>query len=121
MTAQRYVHDILQLHTLLLMNLLPGAIFQQDNDCPHTSRVSQEYFSSVTTLPLPVRSRDVSLIEHMWGHLGRRVGYSTCSNELETRLQQIWNEMAQGLIQNLYASIPDHIALSHARGGSTGY
>ncbi|GFY17698.1 transposable element Tcb2 transposase [Trichonephila clavipes] len=30
-TAQRYVHDILQPHVLPLMQRLPGAIFQQDN------------------------------------------------------------------------------------------
>ncbi|GFV65650.1 transposable element Tcb2 transposase [Trichonephila clavipes] len=31
MTAQRYVHDILQPHVLPLMQQLPGAIFKQDN------------------------------------------------------------------------------------------
>ncbi|GFV33540.1 uncharacterized protein TNCV_4566551 [Trichonephila clavipes] len=31
MTAQWYVHDILQPHVLSLMQRLPGAIFQQDN------------------------------------------------------------------------------------------
>ncbi|GFX27669.1 transposable element Tcb1 transposase [Trichonephila clavipes] len=43
MTAQWYVHDILQPHMLQLMQRLPGAIFQQDNDRPHTARVSQDY------------------------------------------------------------------------------
>ncbi|GFW51937.1 DUF1758 domain-containing protein [Trichonephila clavipes] len=40
MTAQRYVHDILQPHVLPLMQRLPGAIFQQENARPHT--VQQE-------------------------------------------------------------------------------
>ncbi|GFV61222.1 uncharacterized protein TNCV_500141 [Trichonephila clavipes] len=40
MTAQRYVHDILQPHVLPLMQWLHGAIFQQDNARPHTARVS---------------------------------------------------------------------------------
>ncbi|GFU62495.1 transposable element Tcb2 transposase [Trichonephila clavipes] len=39
MTAQRYVHDILQPHVLPLMQRLPGAIFQLDNARPHTARV----------------------------------------------------------------------------------
>ncbi|GFY06567.1 transposable element Tcb2 transposase [Trichonephila clavipes] len=40
MTAQRYVHYILQPHVLPLMQRLPGAIFQQDNARPHTARMS---------------------------------------------------------------------------------
>ncbi|GFT30020.1 transposable element Tcb2 transposase [Trichonephila clavipes] len=51
MTAQRYVHDILQPHVLPLMQRLPGDIFQQDNARPHTERVSQDCIRTVTTLP----------------------------------------------------------------------
>ncbi|GFV14297.1 transposable element Tcb2 transposase [Trichonephila clavipes] len=40
MTAQQYVHDILQPHVLPFGQRLPGAIFQQDNALPHTARVS---------------------------------------------------------------------------------
>ncbi|GFT36607.1 uncharacterized protein TNCV_1345401 [Trichonephila clavipes] len=77
---------------------------------------------TVNTLPWPFRFSDLSPIEHIWDHLGRRVGHPTSLNELEARLQQIWNEMSQDIIQNLYASIPDGIASCiPARGGSTGY
>ncbi|GFX81988.1 transposable element Tcb2 transposase [Trichonephila clavipes] len=65
MTAQRYVHDILQAHVLPLMQRLPGAIFQQDNTRPHTVRVSQDCLRTVTTLPWPDRSPDLSPIEHI--------------------------------------------------------
>ncbi|GFV13590.1 transposable element Tcb2 transposase [Trichonephila clavipes] len=41
-TAQRYVHDILQPHVLPLMQWLPGAIFQQGSARLHTERVSQD-------------------------------------------------------------------------------
>ncbi|GFX09424.1 transposable element Tcb2 transposase [Trichonephila clavipes] len=51
MTAQRYVHDILQPHVLPLMQWLPEAIFQQDNARPHTARVSQDCLHTVTTFP----------------------------------------------------------------------
>ncbi|GFW22075.1 transposable element Tcb2 transposase [Trichonephila clavipes] len=71
MTAQWYVHDILQPHVLPLMQRLPGAIFQQDNARPHTARVSQDCLRTVTTLPWPTRSPDLSPIEHIWDHLGR--------------------------------------------------
>ncbi|GFT94365.1 uncharacterized protein TNCV_2391501 [Trichonephila clavipes] len=44
MTAQRYVHDILQPHALPLMQRLPGAIFQQDN--ARTQTLSWSWLSS---------------------------------------------------------------------------
>ncbi|GFU73860.1 uncharacterized protein TNCV_554881 [Trichonephila clavipes] len=59
MTAQRYVHDILQPHVLPLMQRLPGATFQQDNAQPHTARVPQDclslhcYYPSLTC-PIPI-------------------------------------------------------------------
>ncbi|GFV26656.1 transposable element Tcb2 transposase [Trichonephila clavipes] len=64
----------------------------------------------VTNLHWPVLSPYLSPIEHIWDHLGWRVGHATSLNELKARLQQIWNEMSQGIIQNLYASVPDRIA-----------
>ncbi|GFV73065.1 transposable element Tcb2 transposase [Trichonephila clavipes] len=70
MTAHWYVHDILQLHVLPLMQRLPGAIFQQENARPYTARVSQDYLRTVTTLPCFARSPDLSQIEHIWNHLG---------------------------------------------------
>ncbi|GFX37664.1 transposable element Tcb1 transposase [Trichonephila clavipes] len=122
LAAQRYVHDILLLHVLPLVQRLPGAIFQQENARPHTESVSQDCICTVTTLPWPARSPYVSPIEHIWNHLGVRVGHPTSLNELEARLQQILNEMSQDILQNLYASIPDRIASCiHPRGGSTGY
>ncbi|GFV81479.1 transposable element Tcb1 transposase [Trichonephila clavipes] len=50
--------------------------------------------NTVTTLSCPVRLPDLSPIEHICDHLGGRVGNSTSLNELEARLQQIWNEMS---------------------------
>ncbi|GFX91563.1 transposable element Tcb1 transposase [Trichonephila clavipes] len=77
---------------------------------------------TVPTLPWPAQSPDSSPIEHIWDDLGWRVGHPTSLNELEARLQQIWNEMSQDIIQNLYASMPDRIASCIRAGwGSTGY
>ncbi|GFT46023.1 transposable element Tcb2 transposase [Trichonephila clavipes] len=101
---------------------LPRAISQQDNSRSHTVKVSQDCLRNVITLPWPARSPILSSIEHSWDYLGRQVGHPTSLNELEARLQQIWNEMSQDITQNLYASMPDHIALRiRARGSSTGY
>ncbi|GFW16169.1 transposable element Tcb2 transposase [Trichonephila clavipes] len=120
--TQQYVRDILQPPVLPLIQRLPGAIFQQDNARPHTARISQDCLRTVTTLPWPARSPDGSPIKHIWDHLGWRVGHPTSLNELEAGLQQIWNEMSEDIIQNLYASMPDCIASCiRARGSSTGY
>ncbi|GFU55935.1 transposable element Tcb1 transposase [Trichonephila clavipes] len=122
MTAQKYVQDILQPHVLPLMQQLPGAIFQQDNARLHTARVSQDCLRIVTTLPGLPNPPHFSLIEDIWDHFGWRVGHPTSLNELEARLQQIWNKMSQDIIQNLYASTPDRIASCiRSREGSTGY
>ncbi|GFT83294.1 transposable element Tcb1 transposase [Trichonephila clavipes] len=67
-------------------------------------------YTDTPLLQLPSRSPDLSPIGHIWDHLGRRVGYPTSMNELESRLQQIWNEVSQDIIQNLYASMPGRIA-----------
>ncbi|GFT78044.1 transposable element Tcb2 transposase [Trichonephila clavipes] len=70
MTAQWYAHDVLQSHALPLMQWLSGAIFQQDNTRPHTVRVCQDCLRTVTALPRPALSPDLSPIEHTWDHLG---------------------------------------------------
>ncbi|GFT67833.1 transposable element Tcb1 transposase [Trichonephila clavipes] len=94
--------------------------FQQDNARPHKARVSQDCLRTVTILPWPARCPDLSPIEHIWDHLGRRVGHPTSLNELEARLQQIWNEMFHKTSYRF--CMPDRIASCiRARGGSTGY
>ncbi|GFT58646.1 transposable element Tcb1 transposase [Trichonephila clavipes] len=86
------------------------------------TRVSQDCLRAITTLPWPARSSDLSPMDYIWDHLGRRVGHPTSLSELEARLQQIWNEMSQDIIQNLYASMLDRIdSCIRARSGSTGY
>ncbi|GFW29600.1 transposable element Tcb1 transposase [Trichonephila clavipes] len=83
--------------------------------------MSQNCLCTVTTFLDPTRSPDLYLIEHIWDHLGQRFGHLTSLNELEARLQKIWNEMSQDIIQNLYALMLDRTASCiHARGGSTG-
>ncbi|GFV26189.1 hypothetical protein TNCV_4888201 [Trichonephila clavipes] len=52
------------------MHGLLGAIFQQDNARSHTARVSQDCNRTVTIIPLPARSRDMSPIESIWNHFG---------------------------------------------------
>ncbi|GFX83168.1 transposable element Tcb2 transposase [Trichonephila clavipes] len=65
LSAQRYVHDILQPHVLPLMQLFPpngsGAIL---------GLTRQVCLKTVSVMLLPIRSPDVSPIEHIWDNLG---------------------------------------------------
>ncbi|GFW26115.1 transposable element Tcb1 transposase [Trichonephila clavipes] len=76
------------------MQRLPGATFHQDNARSNLARVSQDYPRTVTFLLWPAWCPDLSPIEPILGHLGRQVGHPTSLNELEARLQQIWNGMS---------------------------
>ncbi|GFX11649.1 hypothetical protein TNCV_5142241 [Trichonephila clavipes] len=68
--------------------------FQQDNVRTNTARVSQDWFRHISTLSWPIRSSDLSRIEHIWDHFGwQQVGQPVSLVELEQRLQQLWNKM----------------------------
>ncbi|GFW04860.1 transposable element Tcb2 transposase [Trichonephila clavipes] len=110
MTAQRFVHDILQAHVLPFKQRLQGSFFQHDSARPLTTRVSQDCLRTVTILPWLGRSPDLSPIQHIWDHLGRRVGHPTSLKELEARLQQIWNEC---LKTSYRTCIPQYPIVSH--------
>ncbi|GFX86438.1 transposable element Tcb2 transposase [Trichonephila clavipes] len=121
MTARWYVHDILQPLVLLLMQRLPGAIFNKTM-FGLTRKGSHKTVSAQLLSFLSLPDPQICLSQFVWDHLGRRAGHPTSLNELQARLQQVRNEMSQDIIQNLYASMPDRIALCiNARGGSTGY
>ncbi|GFV54623.1 transposable element Tc1 transposase [Trichonephila clavipes] len=68
-SVQRYVDDILRPHVGPFLNGLPGAIFQQDNARPHTTRVAQDFLRHFQTLPWPARSPDLSPVEHVCDQL----------------------------------------------------
>ncbi|GFW59785.1 uncharacterized protein TNCV_4718761 [Trichonephila clavipes] len=74
MTAQWYVHDILQPLVLPFMQRLPGAIFQQDNAWPHTARGHKTVSAlllSFLGLPDPQICLQLSISGIIWdGELG---------------------------------------------------
>ncbi|GFV53856.1 hypothetical protein TNCV_4209071 [Trichonephila clavipes] len=70
----------------------------------------QRCHKTVSALLLPFFGKfdpQICLQSYTWDHLGQRVGHHMSFNELEAKLQQIWNEMSQDIISNLYASMPD--------------
>ncbi|GFW63001.1 transposable element Tcb2 transposase [Trichonephila clavipes] len=79
------------------MQQLLGVLFQQDNARRQTRRAVTRLSPHCYCL-----SPDLSSIQHIWDHLGWRVGHPTSLNELEASLLQIWTEeVSQDIIQNL--------------------
>ncbi|GFU95409.1 transposable element Tcb1 transposase [Trichonephila clavipes] len=72
-TGQRYVDGILRPHVGPFLNGLPGTILQQDNACPQTARVSQDFLRHFKTLPWLARSPDLSPVVHVWDQLKRQM------------------------------------------------
>ncbi|GFW00139.1 transposable element Tcb1 transposase [Trichonephila clavipes] len=104
-------------HVLPLIQRLPGAIFQLDSARPHTARLSQDNLRTLTTIPWPARSPDLSPIEHIWVHLGRRVRQPTSLSDYSK-----YRTKCLKTSYRTYASMPVRIASCiRARWGSTGY
>ncbi|GFV84811.1 DDE_3 domain-containing protein [Trichonephila clavipes] len=115
LTGQRYVDDILRLHVRLFLNGFPGAIFQQDNARPHTARVAQVFLRHFQTLPWPVRSLDLSPVEHVWDQLKRadvivslctgfRVGCSRFVGPSASGQHKVSNQLNAGPCGGMYCS-----------------
>lgn len=70
----------------------------------------QGYHRNTSGLLAPYTGLSLSLyltqLEHVWDQLGRQVGEPMCLAELESWLEELWNEMTQDTIRNLHASIP---------------
>ncbi|GFW84871.1 transposable element Tcb2 transposase [Trichonephila clavipes] len=79
MTVKWYVHDIMQ-PCVAIHATAPRSYFSTR---PFMGWRSQEYIHTVTTLPWPARFPDLFPVEHIWDHLGWRVGHPTSLNELE--------------------------------------
>ncbi|GBM53174.1 hypothetical protein AVEN_198164-1 [Araneus ventricosus] len=117
LTGQRYVNDILRPHVGPFLNGLLGAIFQQDNDRPHTVRVTQDFLRHVQTLPWQARSPDLSPIEHVWDQLKRHMPLLYSVYDLEVAVQDLWGHLPQDYIRRLINTIPNRVAACIATGG----
>ncbi|GFV32466.1 DDE_3 domain-containing protein [Trichonephila clavipes] len=100
LTGQRYVDDILRPLVGPFLNSLPGAIFQQNNARPHTARFTQDFLRHFQTLPWLARSPDLSLVEHVWDQLKRRMPLCHSVHDLELAVQYLWDLLPQDNVIN---------------------
>lgn len=105
-----------------------GALFQQDNDPKHTSRLAKQWLTdnSLSPIPWPSNSPDMNIIEHVWHYLDRRVRQRPNQphnlDALWEALQEEWYRIDQEFLDHLYNSIPRRVdALVAAKGGNTRY
>ncbi|GFU57529.1 transposable element Tc1 transposase [Trichonephila clavipes] len=74
LNSNRYVRKVLPLEVVAFLQCIPGAIFQQDNACPHVAKTVRDLFSRThATSSLDCLFPDMSPIEHVWDLVGRRL------------------------------------------------
>ncbi|GFV72890.1 transposable element Tcb2 transposase [Trichonephila clavipes] len=116
------VDYILRPHVGPFLNGLTGAIFQQDNARPHTTRVAQDFLRPFQTLKCPARSPDLSPVEHVWDQLKRQMPSCHSLYDLELVVQALSAHLPQDNIRCLINSMPNRVAACiAARGGPTLY
>ncbi|GFV11572.1 transposable element Tc1 transposase [Trichonephila clavipes] len=104
------------------LNGLSGALFQQDNDRPHTARFAQDFVRDFQTLPWPARSPDLSPVEHVWDQLKWHMPSCHSVRDLELAVQDLWAHLSEDSKRCLINSRPYRVAACIAAGsGPTGY
>ncbi|GFW46602.1 transposable element Tcb2 transposase [Trichonephila clavipes] len=94
----------------------PWAIFQQDNACPHTARVAQDFLRHFQTLPWPTLSPDLFPVEHVWDQLKRQMPSCHSVHDLEMAVKKLWAHLLQD-IRCLINSMPGRVGPCIAAGG----
>ncbi|GFS74345.1 transposable element Tcb2 transposase [Trichonephila clavipes] len=99
------------------LNGLPGAIFQQDNARPHTTRAAQDFLRHFQTLPWPARFPDLSPVEHVWEQLKRQMPSCHSVHDLELVVHDLWVHLPRDNMRCLINSMPDRVVACIAAGG----
>ena len=101
-------------------------IFQQNNAPCHTAKIVKEWFSQHTleVLEWPVRSPDLSPIEHIWADIDRLLVKEPVANltDLKSELNRHWYAYPRQKCINLIESMRNRIHLCiKAKGGHFRY
>ena len=127
-TAQRYIHEVLQPQVVPFFEQHQNFLLQQDNARPHTARVTQDFLQrhGIPLLPHPARSPDLNPIEHFWDEIGRqlqgRQQMLQTEQDLREAIQEIWRTIPRHRTNNLVASMYRRCRdVIDANGGHTRY
>ena len=110
LNSVRYYNEIIRPVILPFMHQGHAQIFQQDNARPYVARHTMNLLraNNVNVLNWPAKSPDISPIEYLWDHLGRKVRERNDVNsvmDLECALHQEWNRIPMAVIQRLISSM----------------
>ena len=110
LTGARYRDEILQAHVILFVRQHAVAL-QQDNARPQVACVVTDFLSqrNVNVLSWPAVSPDLSLIQHAWDEMERRLrqlpNQPVTLDELSRVLVCIWDGIPQAFFTNLVGSM----------------
>ena len=127
LNAMRYCNEIVQPALLPFLRQGHATIFQQDNARCHVARHTMNFLqtNNVNVLVWPARSPDISPIEHLWDHLGRRVRERNDVNnvrDLERVLHEEWTRIPMAVVRRLISSMRRRCgAVIDSNGGHTRY
>ncbi|GFW78264.1 transposable element Tcb1 transposase [Trichonephila clavipes] len=122
LNSQRYISELLEPVVLPYIQGFFTAIFQQDNERSHVTRIIQRFFVNhqIELLPWPARSPDLSLIGNMWSTDAQRLTQFTPSAatpyQLWQRVEAAWSAVPQEHIQSLFESMPTCVAAAPSSG-----
>lgn len=111
----------------LLQIISPLEIYMQDNASIHRSRSTMDFLERHMILYLddwPPNSPDINIIENMWALLKNKIKTENFNSKdhLYDRVNEIWHNIPERTITNLYESIPRRLSfIKKVKGAHTKY
>ena len=124
MDSQHYVEETLEIYLRpSIVVPLGDCIFQQDNAPPHTARITKQWLANngIPVVNWPPYSPFLNPIEHVWGHLNRKLYTSMPSTQQEVMntFLSLWNELrtqyAESSVFSIYSRMDNIIQTNGLR------